>query len=162
MSQHTPWSKIPLSLGIYAIVDTEDVEWLSKFKWSDSDGRASRSHRQNVGRRTVLMHREIIRARAHEFVDHINGNPLDNRKANLRICTNMQNTWNTRKRTHNRSGYKGVSKTPSIKSPWRASIKIAGKRTSLGCFATVEEAAKAYNEAAIKYQGEFARLNHVE
>jgi len=94
-------------------------------------------------------------------VDHINGDSLDCRRANMRICTNVENVRNSRKRSDNTSGYKGVSidKETRLKKRWRAYINYKGKRMCLGRHMTKEDAAKAYNVAAKKYFGEFARLN---
>ncbi len=92
------------------------------------------------------------------YVDHINGNPLDNRKCNLRLCDNSQNLGNRAINKKNTSGYKGVSKTYG-KTPkkWRARIQ----NKHIGRFYTAEEAAIAYNKMAKKVYGEFAKLNEV-
>jgi hypothetical protein len=116
------------------------------------------------------MHKLVIDARSGEMVDHINGDPLDNRKENLRIVTNQQNSWNSRgaksfngKPTSSR--FKGVSRKickykgkPRYKY-WVAKIGVDGTDVTLGHFKDEEEAAKAYDEAAKKYFGEYARLN---
>jgi hypothetical protein len=89
-------------------------------------------------------------------VDHINGNGLDNRKENLRICSHSENQWNRTKYKNNKSGYKGVffhSKT----GHWEAGIRINGKREYLGVFNTPQEASLAYSRKAIELHGEFAR-----
>lgn len=97
-------------------------------------------------------------------IDHINGNQADNRIENLRNADKKQNTHNQKKQKNNRSGYKGVvtdSRLIGRKKPYRAGIYHNGKSEYLGFFATAEEAAAAYNEAALKYHGEFARLNEI-
>lgn len=90
-------------------------------------------------------------------IDHINGNALDNRKENLRVCTHRQNTYNRGKMKNNTSGYKGVFIDKGRKR-WTGACVVEGKRIKKQ-FDTKEEAALFYNEIASKYHGEFARLN---
>ncbi len=92
------------------------------------------------------------------LIDHINHDPLDNRIANLRACTDSENICNRRKPSTNTSGFKGVFWDTQAKS-WRAAIEKSGKKYHLGLFATREEGATAYDLAAPKYHGEFACLN---
>jgi len=89
-------------------------------------------------------------------VDHINTNPLDNRRDNLRIATTQQNCKNKNKYKNNTSGFKGVSFHKKAQK-YRARIQIDGKNTPLGYFATAEGAHEAYKQAAIQHNGEFAR-----
>lgn len=105
---------------------------------------------------------------ADKMVDHIDGNGLNNLRSNLRFATMSQNIANSKVRKDNTTGYKGVSWFVGSKHPngvwkskpsWTARIGINGKRITVGYFATKEEAARAYNKAAIKYHGEFAKLN---
>jgi len=91
-------------------------------------------------------------------VDHINGNPLDNRRENLRICTRAQNTCNRKAVVNSKSGYKGVTKKNSSRK-WIPEIRKDGKKLYLGSYNTPEEAAKAYDKAAKEIFGEFAKLN---
>jgi hypothetical protein len=94
-------------------------------------------------------------------VDHINGDPLDNRKSNLRVCTQAENLRNRRKRAKPTSSkFKGVSRhTISRQKPWLAKIKSDGKTIYLGTFETEEQAAEAYDRAALERFGTFAHLN---
>ena len=91
-------------------------------------------------------------------VDHISGNTLDNRKKNLRVCTRTENTRNSKISIRNTTGYKGVTYHKREKK-WLARITVNRLRMHLGYFKTPEGAAYAYNEAAIRYFGEFARIN---
>ena len=106
------------------------------------------------------MHRLILGLSIKDgiFTDHINGNILDNRRANLRTCTNSQNQANSKLRKDNTSGYKGVNFIPKTKN-WQASIRLKGKKLYLGHFVNKELAARAYNSAAKLYFGKFAKLN---
>lgn len=148
--------KIPVGNGQEAIVDDDDYERLSKIKWT-----SMRTTGKAYACRTVYMHKEVLGT--NETVDHINGNSLDNRKANLRIATTQKNNWNLRKSAH-RSGkplsskYKGVYR-PTGSKRWWAKITADGKRNVLGQFDTEEDAARAYDAAARLLHGEYAWLN---
>ena len=110
---------------------------------------------------TIQMHRQIISAPKGSIVDHININGLDNRKANLRIATGIQNLWNSRRGMNSgRSKYKGVSWISGRKK-WRVVLCNNREKIQLGYFDDEKEAAKVYNEAALKYRGEFAVLNDI-
>ena len=158
--------EIPLNSGMVTIVDDEDFEFLNQWKWTyskhkrKSTGYALRGTKKSDERKMFYMHREITKVSDGMYVDHINGNGLDNRKANLRICTSQQNKWNMKIPKNNTSGFKGVSWHPQT-GKWRASIHINRKRKSLGLYSTKESAAFAYNAGAQKYHGEFARLNQL-
>ena len=109
----------------------------------------------------ITMHRLIT---GWEYVDHINGDGLDNRRSNLRQATHAQNIQNQRTQQRSKSGYRGVTYFPNAgkwkrTKPWRARIKIDGRDITLGYFATPEEAAKVWNEAAQEAWGEYAHLN---
>jgi len=106
-------SLIALGHRRYAIIDTEDLRRLSRFRWHAST-KSLKSFKpriyaqRNDGDKRVYMHREILSVDGSQEIDHINGNTLDNRKANLRVCTSRQNAQNSRKREGCSSRFKGV------------------------------------------------------
>lgn len=155
---------LPLSQGKHAIVDEADYEWLSQWKWcaASFNGKwyAARMRRKPESG-IALMHREIMGAAAGEYTDHINGDGLDNRRENLRLCSHAQNMSNSRHRSNNKSGFRGVDR-PNPKGRWRAKITVNRRSIHLGYYDAKEEAARAYDEAAIRYFGEFARPNFTE
>jgi hypothetical protein len=160
-----PFRRIPLTQGKFAIVDPEDYEKLSKYKWHINTGRgtfyAARCQwdRKEKKTKSVKMHREIMKIADGLYVDHINGNGLDNRKVNLRAVTMLENSWNMQKiRRKCWSRYKGVTWNKREKR-WVAQVMARGKINFLGGFDVEREAAKAYDEAAKKCHGEYARLN---
>ena len=109
----------------------------------------------------IFMHRQIIAAPKEVIVDHININTLDNRKANLRFATYTQNNWNSRRGMNEGSSkYKGVVWNKQ-QNKWRVTIVNNKKSFHLGFFEDEKEAAKAFNEAALKYRGQFALLNEI-
>jgi len=145
-----------------AMVDDEDHERLSKHKWCTmKNGRthyAVRSGLVDGKRKLIFMHRELVCIPDGMFTDHIDGDGLNNQKYNIRACTSEQNGRNSRTPKNNTSGYKGVSWRKE-KKDWLARIMVSGKSVHLGCFEKKSDAVVAYNEAAKKYHGEFARLN---
>lgn len=150
---------IPLTKGFVTIVDEADYGWLNQWKWHYSklrnDGYAVRLIRDASGKQIVIrMHRLIMNPPKGMFVDHINGKSTDNRRCNLRICTNIQNSHN--RKINNGRKYKGVC-FERIK--WRAYIDVNKVRIHLGMFVSETDAAIAYNNAAKKYFGEFAKCN---
>lgn len=153
--------KIPLSQGKFALVDGADYEFLMKWKWSLNSGYAARAGKfikkdGSVKIKIILMHRFIMNTDKGMICDHISGNSLDNRRVNLRNCTSRENVKN---RTKSGGGYKGL--LPGF-GKWRAQITSDKVRYDLGIFDTKEEAAAAYNEAAMRYHGEFASLNKIK
>lgn len=103
------------------------------------------------------MHRELARTPKGMSTDHINGNRLDNRKKNLRVCTHSENCKNRGNRIDNKTGYKGVF--PYGNGRFRVKIKLDGKMLHVGLYDTADEAARAYNRKAKELFGKYARLN---
>lgn len=145
------------------LVDDEDYSYLKEITWSyhNSGYAFTRTSRKLGKRKSILMHRVIMKASLTEEVDHINGNRLDNRKNNLRIASRKENGRNqlVQKRIKS-SKYKGVSFYKPTKK-WRASIKFNQKSFNLGYFLSEKEAALVYNKKATELFGEFAKLNNI-
>lgn len=150
---------IELSQGKIATVDDGDFEELSRHKWFYSQGYAGRNLPMTNGVRDgqIRMHQAIMGVRGEVRVDHENTDTLDNRRANLRICTHQQNGFNRGKNQNNTSGRKGVSWCKCTER-WRATIMVDNKAIHIGRFNSKEEAASAYANAARELHGEFARV----
>lgn len=152
---------ITLSAGKYAVVDESDYGWLSLHKWSLCNGYAVRTEGPAVKRKCIYMHREITKAAIGLDVDHVDHDRLNNTRANLRVCSHVDNIRSQSKRVDNTSGFRGVSHRKDT-GKWSAYIHEHGLKISLGCFKTAAEAAKAYDKAAKKLYGSFAVLNNKE
>jgi hypothetical protein len=150
--------KVPLTQGEFALVDDEDYVLVSQYKWHLHKGRKTNYARIKNKHICTTMHRMVL-VNPEGLVDHINGNGLDNRKENLRVCTNAQNIRNMVK-TSGSSKYKGVTWDKRC-NKWAAAIWLNYKRIHLGRYSSEIDAAKAYNEAAIRLFGDFANLNTV-
>lgn len=147
--------------GLSVELDEEDISkvlarnwsihWAPKPYLSTSDG---------VQGKRMFIHRFILGLSRGDgkIVDHIDGDTLNNRKTNLRICTAEQNTWNRKMNKTNTTGYTGVWFNRRI-NRWRASIGMNGKHVCLGHFKTIEEAGEAYEKAAKEHRGEFVRAD---
>lgn len=155
---------IPLSQGKIAIIDDADLAMIGQYRWFAHS--VKRKHVPDVwyakghieGRKMFYMHRLILGLTDRTiYVDHINRNGLDNRRANLRIATNSQNQGNLVS-TRGTSRYKGVCWDKNIRK-WRAYIGKGKDRKHLGVFGSEEVAAMAYDAAALERWGGFARLN---
>jgi len=156
--------KIPLTQGKIALVDDEDYERVSKFKWhaANEGGRwyAKRKLLLSEGRgrrKSVTMHRFILDY-PDSLIDHISHKTLDNRRSNLRLCTAQQNFRNGLPRRNTSSPYKGVC-WHKVRKKWQAYIGDAYRNCYLGIFRSEVRAAKAYDKAAKEKFGEFAYLN---
>lgn len=155
------WMAIPLSQGLFALVNGEDYERLNQWKWCAVHlGKNNWYAIRNIGkvpnRKMVLMHREILNVSNNKETDHKNGCGLDNRKQNLRICIHAENLRNQKPNSNHTSRYKGVG---WHRGKWRARIYFNCKCIYLGHFDNEVDAALAYNIAAKQYFGKFARLN---
>lgn len=150
--------EIPLSQGKVALVDDEDFESISQFKWYANFVHGHWYAKRRDGRKTCQMHRLILSATNSQCVDHIDGNGLNNTRINLRIATSQQNTWNQRPTGRSISGFKGVFWRKN-RGHFFASIAADRVYHYLGSFSCPVEAAKAYDEAAKRLHGDFACLN---
>lgn len=155
--------EIALTRGKVTIVDDADYEWLSQWNWhASAAGYAVRSQKKRGMPKKVYMHREILRATGVQQSDHIDGNKLDNRRANLRIVNILQNTANRLRKKRIHSPYKGAA--PGTRSPNRWYAKITGpdhKRIHLGAFDNARSAAIAHDFAALVLFGPHAAINGV-
>lgn len=154
---------IPLTnISRSAIVDDEDFEKLNAYKW-----------RGEVSRRTIyactgasmppynnhyFMHELLITKTLNLVIDHKDNNGLNNQKSNLRLATISQNKANGKAYSNNTSTFKGVTFRRE-RGTWRAQIRVNNKLHIIGCFHDKEDAARAYDKAALLYFGEFAKLN---
>jgi hypothetical protein len=152
---------IQLTQGKVALVDDDMYDYLSQRNWYAEFNVNHYYAACKVSRKVVRMHRIIVNAPEGMVIDHINGNSLDNRRENLRVCTHAQNIHNQKMNAKNTSGYKGVVWNKVYKK-WYARIKINRKFKHIGVFDDAEEAAHAYDEKAIELFGEFARTNFTD
>lgn len=164
---------IPLTQGKAALIDAEDYERVSQHRWHANydkrDGRwtartkipsgyrFSSSGNIITGQTVLLLHVLIMEQK---YIDHVNGNPLDCRKSNLRSATDHQNMANTNRLKTNTSGYKGVSWVKS-RQKWYVYIQVHGIRMHIGYYDDPKDAARAYDTAAVECFGAFARTNEM-
>lgn len=151
---------------VYVKVDDDVFDKLSGYSWYLLNGKYPARHRTKSevasGEPSVIyMHREIMGAiKSKETVDHINRDTMDNRRENLRLCSQRLNNLNKPPHSNNKCGYKGVRKKSGERSvPWEARIQLDGKRASLGHFDNPHDAARMYNFWAHDLFGEYAHLN---
>lgn len=156
--------RIPLTQGLFAIVDDEDYERLSANKWFAQKIQNTFYARRteilaNGNQRIISMHSKVINVPPGLMTDHADGNGLNNSRSNLRICTTSQNQMNSKKQKRKCSSkYKGVYWS-KIRNRWVAQIWMNGNRQHIGCFIKEEDAAIAYDKKALEIFGEFARTN---
>lgn len=157
--------QIPLSRGLFALVDQSDFDLVACHAWNAKPALSGNRKLPTVPKhyaqcavqkKTVYMHRLIIDAPSGTSVDHVNGDGLDNRRSNLRLATGSQQSANSR-RPGNISGFRGLYRTHSM--TWRPRIVVNGKSISGRAHEKAEDAARGYDELAIRYFGEFAVLN---
>ena len=149
---------IPLTQGHVAIVDADDYDDLSQYKWHVNKNSNTFYAQRKQNGKTIKMHRQILNAPDGLLCDHKNHNGLDNRRSNLRLCTHAQNQQNRRPLTGCSSKYKGVCWNRD-KKKWQADITVKGWHIFIGYFDYEADAAIAYDDRAIEYFGEFAWLN---
>lgn len=154
-----------LSTGQTVTVAAADRALVEQHRWHERPTQWTTYVQASVprpnGRSTsVLLHRLLCNAKPGQVVDHRNGDGLDNRRANLRLCTQSQNLGNMRLSSRNTSGFKGVYFERS-RGLWRVDIWLNNRKRTLGRFQDRFDAARAYNVAALEQWGEFARLNEV-
>lgn len=135
--------------GYQFIIDDEDFEEVSKYKWY-----FNRYVLTTSSKITKSLHRFIMKPKSNELIDHINRNTLDNRKCNLRICNYSENNRN-RKSKNNVKGIRWLSN----RNKWQARITINKKQIFLGYFDKKIDAINAYNNAALLYHKQFSKLN---
>lgn len=145
----------------YTIIDKEDYEKVKDYCWYERPDHYvlapfTKNKRKKGYSIHARLHRLIMNAPKNKMVDHINGNPLDNRKCNLRICTSAQNSRNAKMNCNNTSGYKGIYWVEKLHK-WRAEIKINYVKKNLGVFSEITDAIDARKKAEIKYFGEYRR-----
>lgn len=144
---HPDVKTMVLSGGHATIVDWEDYLWLGQWKWSYSHGYAMRKEKG----KTIYMHNVILG----KYVDHVDGDTLNNTRDNIRLCSVAQNGRNRGRNKNNTSGYKGVFKQTKSNT-WIARIVVDKQPIYLGSFKTPEKASEVYQKAAKKYFGDFA------
>lgn len=151
---------IPLTQGKVALVDDDLYPYLMTIRWYAEKNGNGFYARANVSGKKIRMHEAILEAPQGWGRDHVDGNGLNNQRSNLRLCKQSQNISNSRFRRNNTSGFKGVFKSPKgCINPWISIIKKSGKCIHLGTFETKESAAMAYDSAALRLFGPFARTN---
>jgi hypothetical protein len=153
--------EIPLTKGKVALIDDEDLQRVNQLNWYCNEyGYAiHRNGPKSKHPGTIRMHRLIMHAPSNMEVDHIDGNPLNNQKSNLRLCLHQQNGRNMKKwRKPTTSPFKGVHWN-SLRRTWNVQIKVNYQVIHIGVFDCPVRAAEAYDDAAKRYFGNFAKLN---
>lgn len=154
--------------NLYTIIFDDDFEnkndnWLIAFNKNKSVRCVYKNKWDKINKKNIWIyaHRVITNAKKGHTVDHIDCNPLDNQKSNLRICSQAENSKNRSIQKGNKSGFKGVH-FHNLTQKWRAQISINNKPKHIGLYVTKELAAQAYNEMAKELYKDFAKLNDVQ
>lgn len=155
------YARVPLTRGLSALVDIRDVETISDINWCSLVMKHTVYAVTNIGsrnsQRTVFMHRLIMGEDAVDsYVDHIDGDGTNNRRGNLRAVTPSQNRYNSRARSDNTSGARGVFLNKN-NGKWYSRIGHNGNKIHIGTFSSFEEAKSAYIAASIELHGEFRK-----
>ena len=137
------------------VCDDDDFINLSKSKWYENGSGYAYCR---VNKSNIRFHRVVMNAQDGDIIDHINGNRLDNRKSNLRFCTQAQNSANMKIHGRNKTGFKGVSFEQRL-GTYQCSICVNGKSKRIGNYPTAEIAWRFYDKFAMDFFGEFAKLN---
>lgn len=154
--------EIQLTQGKVALVDDEDFEYLNQWKWHLSSQRYAATNMKINGKfKGVYLHRFIMKASKNTQVDHIDNDKLNNLKSNLRLCNHAENMINRPAHNNSKSKFKGVVLKKNCKK-YIARIGVNKQQLYLGLFTDPIDAARAYNNAAQKYHGEFANLNKID
>ena len=150
---------LPLRLNKFAQFDSEDLELVRQSLWRLQVTKYPEKFYVVSGAhpRIILLHRVLTEAPKNKYIDHANGDGLDNSRKNIRVCTPSQNGMN--REGYGSSSFKGVYKSNGGKDRWKASIQHKNKQYHLGCFGSKEAAALAYDERAKELFGKFALLN---
>jgi len=153
---------VPLTKGYEAILDASDAHIVDGFNWQVNIMKAKKHPliyaQRQVGRRTIMMHRSIMAPESDLFVDHRDGNGLNNRRSNLRLVTQSQNLCNQRLSSTNTSGFKGVFWSEYVGKRY-VQIELNGKKKCLGHYADIQDTAAAYAKASKDLHGEFGRIS---
>ncbi len=158
-------TKSPLHNKYKMLVDDEDYDLLNQYNWSvKPHGKtfyAVRTNTAKEGVSKIYAHRLLLNISDKKIeVDHVDNDGLNNQKYNLRACSHSLNGKNKRQTNKNTSKYKGV--VPNSKNTFKSRITVNGKLITIGNFKDEQNAALAYNKAAIKYYGEYAKLNIIQ
>lgn len=148
---------ITITHGLTVIIDESDLPLVSPYTWMlKSKAQWDRYACTKIKNKRITLHRFLMSPELSQHVDHINGDTLDNRRSNLRLCTNTDNARNARLRHDSTTGFKGVSKAGGR---WVAQIRRNGTTWHIGSYQTPEDAARSYDAQAKILFGEFAWLN---
>lgn len=151
--------RVPLTRGFETTVSDRDFERVTARKWYAhryGNGQTYAARKAKGAGGLTLLHRWLVDAPKGAVVDHVDGNPLNNQRRNLRVCTQQENTWNRVASKRSASGVKGVSQCART-GKWRAFIRRDRKNVALGTFDSIEKAAAAYQAAAESAFGKFTR-----